>query len=236
MNDEQARLTPLSLLRLQSWLSPAFPIGAYSYSHALEFAVEAAYVQDRKTLVQWLAADLRYGSGLNEAIFFCEAWRNATVHDRAKLFRTAELAAAYRATQEFALESSQQGSAAMSMLHAVWPDRVLHWLLRSLRDRSVQPALSVVLGVRLARQDIPLDLALPTFLQSYIANQITAAVRVIPLGQTDGQMAVAELEEAVLMASAGAQKASLDDLGSAGVMVDICSMAHETQYTRLFRS
>jgi urease accessory protein len=229
-------MNEVSLLRLQSWLSPAFPIGAYSYSHALEWAVEAGYVHDRKTLVDWLGADLRYGSGRNEAIFFCEAWRNATVHDRARLFETAELAAAYRATKEFALESSQQGSAALSMLHQVWPDRILHWLLRSMRDRGVQPALSVVLGVRLARQGIPLSLALPAFLQSYIANQLTAGVRLIPLGQTDGQIAVYELEETVLAASAQATNASLDDLGSAAFMVDVASMAHETQYTRLFRS
>ena len=236
MNNDHGNVAPPSLLRLQSWLSPAFPIGAYSYSHALEWAVEASYVHDRKTLVEWLAADLRYGSGRNEAIFFCEAWRNTAVHDRSRLFETAELAAAYRATQEFALEASQQGAAALSMLHEVWPDRILHWLSRSMRDRGVQPTLSVVLGVRLARADIPLSLALPAFLQSYVANQITAGVRLIPLGQTDGQKAVAQLEEAVLAASAEAEKASLDDLGSAGFMVDLSSMAHETQYTRLFRS
>lgn len=236
MPDDEMNLTPLSLLRLQSWLSPAFPIGAYSYSHALEWAVEAAYVHDRKTLVEWLAADLRHGSGRNEAIFFSEAWRNAAAHDRARLFETAELAAAYRATREFALESSQQGSAALSMLHEVWPDRILHWLLRNMRDRRVQPSLAVVFGVRAARQGVPLNLALPAFLQGYIANQVTAGVRLIPLGQTDGQLAIAELEESVLAASAQSENASLEDLGSAAFMVDLASMAHETQYTRLFRS
>jgi urease accessory protein len=236
MNEQQFNLAPLSLLRLQSWLSPAFPIGAYSYSHALEWAVEASYVRDRKTLVEWLGADLRYGSGRNEAIFFSEAWRNAAAHDRARLFETAELAAAYRATREFALESSQQGSAALSMLHEVWPDRILHWLLRSTRDRGVRPAQAVVFGVRAAREGIPLNLALPAFLQSYIANQVTAGVRLIPLGQTDGQLAIAEIEEYVLAASAQAERASIDDLGSAAFMVDLASMAHETQYTRLFRS
>jgi urease accessory protein len=236
MNDERFNLTPLSLLRLQSWLSPAFPTGAYSYSHALEWAVEAGYIHDRKTLVEWLGADLRYGSGRNEAIFFSEAWRNAAVQNRARLFETAELAAAYRATREFALESSQQGTAALSMLHAVWPDRILDCLLSSMRERGVQPALAVVFGVRAARESIPLNLALPSFLQSYMANQVTAGVRLIPLGQTDGQLAIAELEDSVLAASAQAEKASIDDLGSAAFMVDLASMAHETQYTRLFRS
>jgi urease accessory protein len=96
--------------------------------------------------------------------------------------------------------------------------------------------LAVVLGVRLARQGVPPSLALPAFVQSYVVNLVTAGVRLIPLGQTDGQLAIAELEEPVLAASAQAEKSTIDDLGSAAFMVDLASMAHETQYTRLFRS
>jgi urease accessory protein len=236
MSDEQCRITPLALLRLQSWLSPAFPTGSYSYSHGLEWAVEAGHTHDRKTLVDWLEADLRHGSGRNEAIFFSEAWRCDMDHDRAKLIEIAELAAAFRGTSEFALESSQQGAACLATLRRVWPDEVLEWLSEILCERHVQPALAVVLGVRSARQSIPASLALPAFLQSYIANLVTAGVRLIPLGQTDGQLAIAELEEAVLAASAQAESSTIDDLGSAAFLVDLTSMAHETQYTRLFRS
>lgn len=92
------------------------------------------------------------------------------------------------------------------------------------------------LGIRAATQGVPINLALPAFLQSLSANLVNAAVRLLPLGQTDGQLALAQLEEAVLAASAAATEASLDDLGSATFMVDLSSMAHETQYTRLFRS
>ncbi len=236
MSDEHFCFRPLALLRLQSWLSPAFPTGSYSYSHGLEWAVEAGHIHDRKSLVNWLEADLCYGSGRNEAIFFSEAWRCAIDDDSAKLFEIAELAAAFRGTSEFALESSQQAAACLAMLRQVWPDRVLDWLSEILCERHVQPALAVVLGVRSARQGISASLALPAFLQSYIANLVTAGVRLIPLGQTDGQLAIAELEEAVLAASAQAKKATIDDLGSAAFMVDLASMAHETQYTRLFRS
>jgi len=236
MSDEQCRFPPPALLRLQSWLSPAFPTGSYSYSHGLEWAVEAGDVRGRKGLVDWLEADLCYGSGRNEAIFFSEAWRYATEDDRARLFEVAQLAAAFRGTAEFALESSQQAAACLAALRQVWPDRVLDWLSKGLYENQVQPALAVVLGVRLARQGIPANLGLPAFLQSYVANLVTAGVRLIPLGQTDGQVAIAELEEAVLAASARAQKATTDDLGSAAFMVDLASMTHETQYTRLFRS
>jgi urease accessory protein len=233
---EQYRFPPPALLRLQSWLSPAFPTGAYSYSHGLESAVEAEHICDRKSLVDWLEADLCYGSGRNEAIFFSEAWRCAIADDRAKLFEIAELAAAFRGTSEFALESSQQAAACLTTLRQVWPDTLLDWLSETLRQHRIQPALAVVLGVRLATQAIPASIALPAYLQSYIANLVTAGVRLVPLGQTDGQLAIAQLEQAILAASVEAERATIDDLGSAAFMVDLASMAHETQYTRLFRS
>jgi urease accessory protein len=236
MCDELHEFSPLALLRLQGWLSPAFPTGSYSYSHGLEWAVEAGYVHDRKSLVDWLEADLCYGSGRNEAIFFNEAWRSTIDDDRERLSEVAELAAAFRGTSEFALESSQQATACLATLRKVWTDRLLIWLSEILSERHVQPALAVVLGVSAAGQGMPVNLALPAFLQSYLANLVTAGVRLIPLGQTDGQLAIAELEEAVLAASARAQKARIDDLGSAAFVVDLASMAHETQYTRLFRS
>jgi urease accessory protein len=236
MSNEQYRCPPPALLKLQSWLSPAFPTGSYSYSHGLEWAVEAGYLKDRESLVDWLEADLCYGSVRNEAIFFCEAWCGARDNDSAKLLEIAELAAAFRGTSEFALESSQQASACRAMLRRVWPDRLLDSLSQLLSARDVPPVLAVILAVRSAREGIPISLALPAFLQSYVANLVTAGVRLIPLGQTDGQLAVAALEKAVLAASARARNATTDDLGSAAFMVDLASMAHETQYTRLFRS
>jgi urease accessory protein len=236
MVDESCCFTPAALLRVQSWFSPAFPAGSYSYSHGLEWAVEAGYIHHRASLVDWLEADLRYGSGRNEAIFFSEAWRCAMDDDRTRLFAIAELAAAYRGTSEFALESSQQATACLATLRRVWPDRTLDWLSDLLCERHVQPSLAVVLGVRLASQRIPASLALPAFLLSYVANLVTAGVRLIPLGQTDGQLAITELEEAVLAVSAQAKSETIQDLGSAAFMIDLASMAHETQYTRLFRS
>jgi urease accessory protein len=236
MNDSQYNLAPLALLRQQSWLSPAFPTGSYSYSHGIEWAVEAGEIHDRESLVDWLEADLRYGSGRNEAIFFSQAWQAAVDEDRKRLFEIAELAAAFRGTSELALESSQQAAACLATLRRVWPDAVLEQLSASLSERRVPPAVSVLLGVRAARQGVSQALALPAFLQSYLANLLTAGVRLIPLGQTDGQLAIAELEESVLAASAQAGESTIDDLGSAAFMVDLASMSHETQYTRLFRS
>jgi len=232
MTSEECPCSPLSFLRLLSWLSPSFPNGAYSYSHGLEWAVEAGHVYDRSSLVDWLEADLCYGSGRNEAIFFTEAYRCAIDDERANLMQVAEVAAASRGTPEFALESSQQATACLNTLRQVWPDPVLDVF----REIQVQPALAVVLGARTAMEGIPAAVALPAFLHSYVANLAIAGVRLIPLGQTDGQLAIAELEYAVLSASAKGACATLDDLGSAGFMVELASIAHETQYTRLFRS
>jgi urease accessory protein len=236
MGDEACCPGARALLRLQSWLSPAFPTGSYSYSHGLEWAVEIGHVHDRGSLVDWLEADLRYGAGRNEAIFFVAAWRCAMEDDRARLFEIAELAAAFRATSEFVLESSQQAAAGLSTLRQVWPNRLLDWLSYTLHERRVQPALAVVLGISSAVQGIPAGLAAGAFLQSCLANLVTAGIRLIPLGQTDGQLAIAELEQAVECAGVQAEKSTIRDLGSAAFMVDLASMMHETQYTRLFRS
>src|SRR5262249_54414977 len=98
---EHRDVTSRSLIRLQNWLSPAFPTGSYSYSHGLEWAIEANQVHDRASLIDWLDADLRYGSGRNDAIFFVDAWRCAARGHQTRLLETARLAAAFRATSEF---------------------------------------------------------------------------------------------------------------------------------------
>jgi urease accessory protein len=236
MSDQQHLVSQLAVLRQQSWLSPAFPTGSYSYSHGIEWAVEAGHIHDRKSLVDWLEADLCYGSGRNEAIFFIEAWHSVIDDDREKLLEIVQLAAAFRSTGEFALETSQQATACLATLRRVWPDPVIESLSRLLSEMLIAPVLSVVLGVRTATQNIPATLALPAFLQSYLANLVTAGVRLVPLGQTDGQLAIAELEPSVLAVAAQAEEETILDLGSAAFMVDIASASHETQYTRLFRS
>jgi len=226
----------LALLRLQTWLSPAFPSGSYSYSHGLEWAIEAGDVGDREGLVGWLQADLLHGSGRNEAIFFVEAWRSAARGDSALLREVAELAGAFRGTAELALESSQQAAGCLATLRRVWPDDLLDWLSQALSELHSPPALSVVQAVALARVGIPADVAVAAFLQAQVANLVTAGVRLVPLGQTDGQRAIAALERTVIAATEQALLATIDDLGSAALMVDLASMKHETQYTRLFRS
>jgi len=233
---EHGYVAPRSLIRLQNWLSPAFPTGSYSYSHGLEWAIESRQIHRRTSLVDWLDADLRFGSARNDAIFFVEAWRCAADGNQIRLLKTAELAGAFRATSEFALEASQQGVSCLATLCDVWPDAAIDSFSEALRQAGAQPVLPIVIAVRSAAEGVPVDTALRAFLHATVSHLVNAGVRLIPLGQTDGQRAVAELEEAVLRASEWALTACLDDLGSAALMVDFASMLHETQYTRLFRS
>jgi urease accessory protein len=226
------QLSAGALLKLQSWMSPAFPNGAYSYSHGIEWAVELGHIQNRDTLVDWLDADLRYGGGRNDAIFFREAFRCAVDGDRAGLRDVAELASAFRSTAEFVLESSQQAGAYLTTLRQVWPHVILEFLSEIYSDRGIAPVAAIVLGARSAMEGIPVDMALPVFLHSYVANLVSAGVKLVPLGQ----LAVAELEHAVMLASEDSGRATVAELGSASVMIDFASIAHETQYTRLFRS
>src|SRR5262245_32520198 len=116
---ERGYVSPRSLIRLQGWLSPAFPTGSYSYSHGLEWAIESNQIHDRASLVDWVDADVRFGSARSDAILFVEAWRGAAGGDHTRLLETAELAAAFRATSEFALEASQQGASYLATLRDV---------------------------------------------------------------------------------------------------------------------
>jgi urease accessory protein len=223
-------------LRLQAWLSPGFPTGAYAYSHGLERAVETGAVHDRASLVERLDADLRHGTGRNDAILFACAFRGAEAPGTREFLSVAELAQALRGTAELALESAAQGAAFLANVRLAWPKRRLELLAARLAAADIAPTLPVAVAACVAAHGIALEFALPLYLQSAVANQVSAGVRLIPLGQSDGQRAIAELEAAVADTGAAAIVAKLDDLGSAAVMVDIDSMNHETQYTRLFRS
>src|SRR5262245_20810580 len=157
-------VSPRSLIRLQTWLSPAFPTGAYSYSHGLEWVIESGQIHDRTSLVDWLDADLRFGSARNDAIFFVAAWRSAAAGHHDRLLDTADFAAACRSTSEFALEASQQGASCLATLRDVWRDPAIGALSDGLRERSIQPILAIVIGVRTAAEGVPLGTALRAFL------------------------------------------------------------------------
>jgi urease accessory protein len=219
--------TDAALYRLMTWLSPAYPVGAYAYSHGIEYAVEAGLVRDRATLVDWIAQAVTHGAGLSDAALLAAAWNGDD------LDAVCALADAWRGSAEMALESRAQGTAFLATTRAAWPHPALDEL--ALRRRG-EIALPVAVGVAAAAHGIALEPALITYLHAFAGNLVSAGMRLIPLGQTEGQRAVAALEPAIAAAARDARDTPLDAVGTAAPTIDWCSMRHETQYTRLFRS
>ncbi len=222
------------LYRLLAWLSPAYPIGAFSYSHGVETAVEEGFIKDRASLVTWLESVLLQGTGAVDGALFAAAWHAAASEDWPAFDAIAERAAAWRGTMEMALESRQQGGSFLSITRTAWP----HASLVAAHERlGGELALPVAVALAAAAHGIALEQALAGYLHAFTANLISAALRTVPLGQSDGQLALAALERAVNAAAQAAMVVtSLDEVGTATPLLDWCSLRHETQYTRLFRS
>jgi urease accessory protein len=223
-----------ALYRLLAWLSPAYPIGGFSYSHGIETAVEEGLVVNRPSLVAWLQSVLGAGTGRVDGALFAAAWRAADAQDWPAFDAVAERAAAWRGTSEMALESRQQGGSFLSITRTAWPHPDLDVAHRRLEGEI---ALPVAVALAAAAHGIALEAALEAYLHAFTANLISAAVRTVPLGQSDGQIALASLEGAVRQAlEAALAVGDLDEVGTATPLLDWCSLRHETQYTRLFRS
>jgi urease accessory protein len=213
-------LSAQALLRLVAWLSPAFPTGAFAYSHGIEWAVEAGDITDRDTLRDWLADLLTHGAPRNDAILLRHAH-----HPDTDLATLADLAAAAAPARERQAEMLNQGAAFM---RAARP-----WGCPALPDPVAYP---IAVGALAGMHGIDADATTIAYLQSVTANLISAAVRLVPLGQFAGLTVLAALEPIILRITTETRSATLDDLGGAAFRSDLAAMRHETQYTRLFRS
>jgi urease accessory protein len=222
-----------ALYRLMAWLSPAYPVGAFSYSSGIEWVVEAGDITDAATLLDWLSAMLRDGSGFCDAVFFAHAHRAAAAADDTIITAVAEFAAAFAPTKERHLETTAQGNAFIEATRAAWPCAALDRLKRAWDGAVAYP---VAVAVAAAGHGVALEPALAAYLQAVAANLVSAGVRLIPLGQTDGQRVLAALEAVVGDTAQRALVTRLDDIGSAAFRADLATARHETQYTRLFRS
>jgi urease accessory protein len=222
-----------ALYRLMAWMSPAYPIGAFSYSAGIEWAVEAGDIKDAETLREWLAVMIAEGAGFADAVLFSHAHGAITANDDAALAAVAELAAALVASKERFLETTAQGRAFLETTQAAWPTPALARLHAAW---SGPVALPIAAGAACAGHGNARAVAVRAFLQALTANWISAGIRLIPLGQTDGQRILAALEDIVAATAARALETPLDEFGTCAFRADIAGMKHETQYTRLFRS
>ncbi len=214
-------LAPDQLLRLSRWLSPAFPTGAFAWSHGLEAAIRAGEVADAASLLDWLDAMLRWGSGRSDAILLASAHRAEAQEEVARL---AELADALAPSRERRAEAAALGAAFAAAVRAA--------------DNLAVPdaPLSVALGRAARLAGLP---ALPValvHLQSAVTTLAQAAQRLMPLGQTAAQGVVAALAPGAREVAETSMALGPDDLGGSALAIDLASMRHETQEPRLFRS
>ena len=212
-----------NLLRLQTWLSPAFPIGAFSYSHGLEGAVDAGHLVEPSDLKPWLSDLLCMGAGWNDAVLSSEAWRLSK--DGHTLDNLAALATAMSFSAGRHLETTAQGNAFQVASR--------EWCRLDLPENTPLP---VVIGAVSGRLDIPLEETLTAYLHAYVSNQIQAALRLMKLGQQAGVRILAGMEECIIVVARHAAVSCLDDLGSCTVLADIAAMQQETVRSRIFRS
>lgn len=242
MRAQVTRANPeVALYRLAAWLSPAYPVGAFSYSHGLEWAVESRLVHDRASLHSWVTQVIVNGSARSDAIVLAHSMRAAQRGDMQGLREVAEIGLAMAGSAERYLESSAQGRAFMKVTLATWPAAdpsyavPANWLSAA-NAIDADIAYPVAVALMCAATGVAEALCVTAYLHAFGANLVNAGQRLIPLGQTDGQHVICALEPVVVHCATTARAASLDDIGSAAVLADVASMLHETQATRLFRS
>jgi urease accessory protein len=251
-------MTNEGLYRLLAWSSPSFPTGAFSYSHGLEAAAADGAIRDRVTLEAWIRATIIHGSGRVDADILRDAWRAVAAGDDAALAEANRRGCSYRATAELALESGQQGAAFQTTYAAAWSDD-LHPNApppsgegASDRTNDLPPLLAgegrdgaghgadichaALFGAAAAHENIELSDAVTAFLSAFAANLMSAGLRLGIIGQTDGQRILAALAPAVAAAVNACLGRKAEDFGAATFALDLASMTHETQYSRLFRS
>lgn len=229
-------LTTDGLMRLMTWLSPSFPVGSYTYSHGLEFAVEDGLVTSGTSLQNWSEGALLFGAGRTDGAFFCEAWKRANDHDIQGLKFLNVYCLAMRPTTELALESEAQGRAFLTIVQELSPSESLTHLIQQLKEDKEIASYPVIVGAVAAFEGIACEPALVAYMHAFAANLVSAGVRLVPLGQTAGQKALMGLELSVKEAVQTALHTEFEDIGSCAPVIDWTSMQHETQYTRLFRS
>ena len=231
-----------ALFDLLTWMSPAWPIGAFAHSGGLEWAVEAGHVTTRAACEAWIGDLLAHGPLHNEAMLFVHAFRAARAGDQPRLTQIAELAAAAQSGAERHLETTAQGAAFLRIARDATAPTAFAALLADVPAGEL--AYPVAAATLFACHGIGEKPALTAYLHGAVANLVSAAQRLVPLGQTDGQrtlmalrpavLALAETAIATTIANAGGDP--FVDLSGCSLVADIGCIAHETQYTRLFRT
>lgn len=216
--------------RLWQLISPALPVGAYAYSAGLESAVEQGWVSDEQELTEWIAGVLRNGLGTLDLPLlrrFYGAWER---DDQAALVRWSAFLRAARETSEFEFEDRQLGSSLARLLQGLEIDQAKWWQERE----DVSYACMFALGA--VRWHIPCEDAMRGYGWAWCENQITAAMKLMPLGQTAGQRVLGRVAAQIDAVVQEASHRADSELCLQSPGLALASALHETQYSRLFRS
>ncbi len=217
---------PAALQRLLTWLSPAFPVGAFAWSAGLETAIADGRICAADDLHDWIAGILQHGGLSTDAILLAHAHRASG--DAAALGDLAELCLALIPARERRDEVLGMGEA-FTIAAGAWPSDVL--------DRLPRPCpYPIAVGAVAGAHGVPLPELLLGFLTTAVHSQVSVAVRLVPLGQTAGLKVMAALEPAIRLVAADSESASLEAIGTIAYAADIAQMRHETLEPRLFRS
>ena len=222
-----------ALYRLMTWMSPSYPVGAFSYSHGLEWDVETGRVRDAESLTLWLRDIIEYGGARNDAILLAKAYEVAQCGEDFMLGEINDYALAFAGTAERRVETAHQGNAFCDVTCRTWQSPTLE---RLVVVSSGPVAYPVAVAVAAVDHKIALSPLLNAYVHAFVANLISAGVRLVPLGHSDGQRVTMAVEPHVARAADQAIGSNLSQMMSTTIMADMASMKHETQYTRLFRS
>lgn len=220
-----------SLLHLLQLASPALPVGAYSYSEGIETLVDNGTITNEPSLKHWLEAELKYGAIRIEAAVMSRAYQATLLGDVTGNIYWNHWLSAARETEELRQQSWQMGRSLMRLMLEIQPQ------LADMINAVGSPCnFAIAFGIAAAHWKIDISDALLGYLHSWATNLITAGIKLIPLGQTAGQQMLLELHTNLINASEEILALEDDELSSCGWGLSLASMAHETQYTRLFRS
>lgn len=210
-----------ALLTLTQWMSPSYPTGAFAWSHGLETACFDDWVHDAETLENWLQDSMRSGSGWTDSVLIVQAYHATSTQAVIDIDR---LARALSPSSERLREAERQGQAFAKVTRDIWAVDIPDLLL------------PVALGRAAGTQDIPLEIVTSLYLQSFVSNLVSAAQRLMPLGQTQAQRVIKNLASVCQQVAVRTQGATISEIYSNTFLSDIASMRHETQEPRLFQS
>jgi len=220
----------LALLRLLHLVSPTLPIGAFTYSQGLEWAVEAGWVGSESDLQGWLEAQMGQGLAAVDLPLLLRLMRAITTADRAAFAYWSDYLIACRETQELRTEERQRGRALATLLPTLGVAPEAGW------SEPVATCQAAGFAVAAVGWSIPEDQALLGYAWAWLENQVLAGVKLIPLGQTAGQRLLHRLTPPLTSLCERAFGVTDDEIGGSLPALAIASTLHEEQYTRLFRS